>query len=154
MYLSTTTHNGRSGIYLDNVSECNIENNNCGWKDHFVSNNISLNYSNNNRIISNSCSYGISSQILLLNSNNNSIWNNKIMNGSGIIIKNSSSFNTISGNVFEFSTGTEIEINDSTNNMVSGNICNRLYNCLRSIAVYSSNNCTISGNSLFGGSGS
>ena len=156
-------YNSQTGIYLQDVSNSRLINNNCSNNDlgmdlDTISNNtisgntvndnnndgIHLECSNNNTLSGNTANdngdYGIS----LYDSDNNTISGNIANeNDYGLELYDSSDYNTISGNTANDNNLKGIWIDSAYNNIISGNTAN--YND-EGINLEKSNNNTLSGN--------
>ena len=149
----------KTGIYLDNVTNCSISDNIVGANDY----GIYLLYSCNNTIANNTASdnaigillvsscdntltgnansnsgYGI----FLSSSSNNNLTNNTASNNTyGCISLSSSSTNTLTGNIASYGDG--IDLWGSSNNTLAGNVV--LYTSI-GIDLYDASNNTLAGN--------
>ena len=164
---STASEPWGTGIYLKNVTNGTLENNNCSdnyggihlysSSSNTVTNNncfgnffegIYFDFSSNNTITNNNCSgngYGIS---LYYSSSNNTITNNNCSHNtqSGIYLAYSSSNNTITNNNCSGNSWHGIYLrSSSSNNTVTNNICSDNWQSGIYLAYSSSNN-TITNN--------
>ena len=158
-------YNSDTGIYLQDVSNSRLINNNCSNND----NGIDLDTISNNTISGNTANGNANEGITLYESDNNTIsgntandndyegieisycdYNNitgNTANGNtayGIYIQDDCSDNTISGNTANDNGYSGIYLYESNKNTISGNTAN--YNDEEGIYLYESNNNTISGN--------
>jgi parallel beta-helix repeat protein len=134
---------GMSGIYLDNVTNCNISNNTASGNR----NGIYLNSSSNNTIANNNAkSNEINGIVILASSNSNNLTgNNANSNGiRGIFLWGSCNNNTLTGNNASNNTyGINLESSSNYNNLTGNTASNNAYGInLR----FSSNNNTLTGN--------
>ena len=137
-----TIKDGKDGIYLDNVENCNIANNN-------ISNNaddgIHLYNSSNNNITGNSISNNGDDGICLYDSSNNNITGNSISNNEDGIGLYSVSNNNITGNDIS-NNENGIYLCVSSHNSITGN---NISNNVDGIHLKEfSNNNNITGNSI------
>lgn len=121
----TIKNSGRYGIYLFNIFNMRINNNDCSnilidySGNHIISNNtfssIYLDGSSNNKITDNNCDY-----IEIWGSSNNFITNNNCSNGTGIFHWYSS-HNVIKNNIISGNNGQGIDVEESEYNIISNN---------------------------------
>jgi len=134
-----------AGIYLKNVTNGTLENNNCsGNRDG-----ISVSSSRNNNITNNNCS-GNSYGIYLASSSNNNITNNNCSGNSyGIYLYSSSNNNTITNNNCSSNSQYGIYLYSSSNSNITNNNCP---SNSRGISLSSSSNNNITNNNCSGNS--
>lgn len=117
------TGSDKAAIYLDNVDNCTISGNRCGW-DAFYKNNrgIHLNSSDTCTINNNTAGYNSGEGILLASSNKNTLTSNVTNNNSGDGTSlSSSSNNTLSGNTSNSNSFDGIRLVPSCNNNTLNN---------------------------------
>jgi parallel beta-helix repeat protein len=161
-----------SGIYLDNVNDCTIENNRCGWDGshknyrgiHLVSSStceisntttgyntsegIFLESSDENTLTSNVSSNNSADGISLSSSSGNTLNSNTANNngGDGIHMVPSSNSNTLNNNTASGNGQNGILIVASTDNNLTGNTANNNIATNGIYLVSSSNNNTLNNN--------
>ncbi len=121
----TIQNGGGYGIYLFNIFNLRINNNDCSnilieeSGNHIISNNtfssIYLDGSSNNKITDNNCDY-----IEIWGSSNNFITSNNCSNGTGIFHWYSS-YNVIKNNIISGNNGQGIDVEESEYNIISNN---------------------------------
>ncbi len=123
-------HQYSKGINITNHDNCTIKSNRCGWdNNHGSEYGIYLSSASYNLITDNVC-----------------MWNDR-----GIYTSSKSDNNSILNNTFRYNYLTNIYLNDSNNNIVSGNICeNTDYSYGYGILLYNySNNNILSHNTSY-----
>ena len=117
-----------SGIYLNTVQNCTIENNRCGWDGSHINfgEGILLESSSGNSLTSNITAYNNADGISLSSSSSNTLNSNTATNnsGDGIHMVPSSNNNTLNNNTASDNSQNGILIVASTDNNLTGNTAN------------------------------
>jgi len=131
-----------TGIYLKNVTNGALQNNNCSGN---FNGGIYLDSSSNNNITNNNCSGNSYDGMLLWLSSNNTITGNNCSGNSnqGIFIESSSN-NTLSNNTCSDNSNVGIYLKSVSNSTLLNNTCSG--NSIGISVYYSSNNNTITNN--------
>jgi len=151
-----STGANKAGIYLGSgATGCTIQDNRCGWDDGHT-NNLGIylsSSSNNNTLMSNTCNSNSYDGIKLESSSNNTLTGNIVISngGCGVYLNNSCNTNVLSGNTANSNSGYGILLSSSNNNMLTENTTDS--NIIGIYLVSSSAN-TLTGNTAHSNSNS